>query len=189
MTDLTLLPDAPAEADYPIVAQVCAHWAALRKPGRLPRRDALDPRALADALPQVFLAQLIGPRVARMRLCGHRIEDMLGMELRGMPLTALFAAPARAPVTDALEQVAASARARLMVQGEAGFGQPRVAGQMALLPLTDADGAITRVLGVLERHGAAGRRPRRFTVTDAPKLDAAPAGTPALRVIPGGRPG
>ena len=69
---------------------------------------------------------------------------MMDMDLRGMPLTALFAASARAPLGAALAQVASGARATLSVQGEAGFGQPQLAGRLALLPLTDESGAITR---------------------------------------------
>ena len=55
MTDHPVPTDAQAAASaeaaaFPVVAQVVAHWASLRRQGRLPRRDALDPRALADAL-------------------------------------------------------------------------------------------------------------------------------------------
>jgi hypothetical protein len=57
--------------------------------------------------------------------------------------------------------------------------------QLALMPLTGDDGRITHVLGVLERHGQIGRRPRRFA--SAKPAMAAPDPAPILRVITGGR--
>ncbi|OYW44709.1 MAG: hypothetical protein B7Z31_16160, partial [Rhodobacterales bacterium 12-65-15] len=43
------------------LAQVRAYWEALRRPGILPARAALDPRGLGNVLDKVFLAERIGP--------------------------------------------------------------------------------------------------------------------------------
>jgi hypothetical protein len=175
---------------------VCTYWAGLPRDDLAPARAALDASALAPALPKVFIAELVTPRVARLRLVGHEVEDCMDMDLRGMPLTALFTAPARAIVTDALEQVGRGARVSLPLEGERSFGQPVLTGQLVLLPLCDANGQITRVLGVLESQGKIGRRPRRFAVT-APAARPLPPQAqttqptaprkPALRVIEGGK--
>ena len=85
----------------------------------------------------------------------------------------------------ALEQVGSGARATLALQAEPGFGQPDMVAQLALMPLTDGDGRITHVLGVLERHGQIGRRPRRFASARAQPIPSEP--TPKLRVIHGGK--
>jgi hypothetical protein len=175
---------------------VCDYWASLPRTGLAPDRAALDASALAPALPHVFIAELVTPRVARMRLVGHKMEDMLDMDMRGMPLTALFTMAGRTVVTDALEQVGRGARVSLPLEGERGFGQPAMSGQLILLPLCDGAGQITRVLGVLDYQGTIGRAPRRFSVTTAvphalPPLATAPATTtprkPAFRVIEGGK--
>jgi hypothetical protein len=175
---------------------VCALWAGLPRDGLAPARAALDASALAPALPKVFIAELVTPRVARLRIVGHIIEDMMDMDLRGMPLTALFTAPARAVVTDALEQVGHGARVSLPLEAERGFGQPIVTGQLVLLPLCDANGHITRILGVLDYQGSIGRKPRRFAVTAPsaralPPLAQAPQSAtprkPVFRVIEGGK--
>lgn len=173
-----------------LFARVCAYWSSLRENGAPPRRAAIEAPALADALPHVFLAELVTPRVARLRICGHRIEALMGMEMRGMPLSVLFQGSARDALTDAVEQTATGVRVILSLQSEAGFGRPQISATLALLPLVDEAGRITRLLGVLDQRGETGRAPRRFTLA-RPVLDetpaAAPARRPVLQVIPGGR--
>ena len=173
---------------------VARHWASLPRTGLAPERAALDANALAAALPFVFIAELVTPRVARLRLTGHKVEEMMDMDVRGMPLTALFTAAARPMVMQALEQVAQGARAILPVAGEGGFGQPSLTGQLALFPLADGAGHLTRLMGVLELDGVIGRTPRRLSVTKAtlttlPPLAPvdAPRKAPMLRVIAGGK--
>lgn len=185
MTDIPLIARQQTTTDFPLVTKVCAYWSGLRARHALPKRTMIDPSAMAEALPHLFLAEFISPRVVRIRLCGHALEDMMGMDLRGMPLTALFTAGARADIMAALEQVGHGARATLALQAEPGFGQPDMIAQLALMPLTDEEGRITHAMGVVERHGQIGRRPRRFssiraepTVTDA---------APMFRVITGGK--
>lgn len=173
------------DLDYPMVACVCAHWASLRRPHNLPARASLDPSAMAPALPNVFLGEFISPSVARIRLCGHAVEDVMGMDLRGMPLTALFGAAARSDIMAALAQIGRGVRVTLSLQAEPGFGQPEMVAQLALMPLTDDDGRITHVLGVLERHGQIGRRPRRFASAHVQPVMTDTA--PMLRVIQGGK--
>ncbi|WP_071797053.1 PAS domain-containing protein [Natronohydrobacter thiooxidans] len=172
-----------------LFARVCAYWSSLRENGTPPRRAAIEAQALADALPHVFLAELVTPRVARLRICGHRIEALMGMEMRGMPLSVLFVGSARDALAEAVEQTAKGARVILSLEAEAESGMPQISATLALLPLVDEAGRITRLLGVLDQRGETGRAPRRFTLA-RPVLDeppAAPARRPVLRVIPGGR--
>lgn len=185
MTDTTLIARPQTTTDFALVSKVCAYWSSLRTRRALPKRSMIDPSALADALPHLFLAEFISPRVVRIRLCGHALEDVMGMDLRGMPLTALFTATARDDIMAALEQVGHGARATIALQAEPGFGQPDMIAQLALMPLTDDEGRITHVMGVVERHGQIGRRPRRFSsITLQPVMAEA---APLFRVISGGK--
>ena len=195
MTDNVLKPQPAVEAlHHPgtRLNDVIRYWASLRDGNEPPRRSQIEAAALAQALPDVFLAEIITPRIARFRLCGHRIEDLMGMDMRGMPLTVLFQGGARQEIADALEQVALGARVMLSLQGESGFGLPSLSASLALLPLTDDSGRITRILGVIDRTGTPGRCPRRFTLAGpqtlprAPRAPAAPV-QPVLRVINGGK--
>ena len=184
-----IAPDVAGDAS--IVSRVCQYWTELRRDGATPKRRDVDSRALSDLLPHVFLAELVTPRVARLRICGHRIEDILGMDMRGMPLSVLFQGTARNDIAEALEQVQMGARVILSVESQTGFGQPKITATVALMPLADEVGRITRIMGVIERQGEIGRAPRRFAlakpVADAQPTTPAPRKRPALRVIDGGR--
>ncbi len=191
-----MTPAVVSTAPVSVIDRVCDYWASLPREGLAPSRTALDAHAMAQDLPNVFIAELVTPRVARLRLVGHRVEDLMDMELRGMPLTALFTANARAVLVDAVEQVGRGARVILPLEGEKGFGLPEVTGKLALLPLCDATGQVTRVMGVLEYHGRIGRKPRRLNVTaQSPMALPALADTkqpahrpsPIFRVIKGGK--
>lgn len=194
MTDMGIIAGNAAfdsNATYSTFARVCSYWASLRQDGSVPRRARIDPQALADALPDVFLAEIVAPHVARLRLCGHRIEDLMGMDMRGMPLSVLCQGDAREALAEALEQVALGARVILSLQAEDGFGLPPMQARLALMPLADEAGRITRILGVIERDGEAGRAPRRFALAKPlAQPDAVPQPArkpPVLRVITGGR--
>ncbi len=178
MTDMTVPAPTPAPRAAGPVDDVCRHWASLPRTGLAPNRADLDPQAIAQALPHVFVAELVAPNVARLRLVGHALEDLMDMDLRGMPLSALFTADARPVLATAFEQVGRGARVLLPLRAERAWGMAELTAQLALLPLCDAHGAITRVLGVLECTGDAGRTPRRFAIS-APWAGSAESGRQA----------
>lgn len=165
-----------------------AHWEALRGGALAPARTALDPRAIASALEFVFVAELVAPTVARLRLSGQRLFDLLGMEPRGMPLSVFLAHDARDALDDALRQVAHGARVSLPLRGARSLGRPGINARMVLLPLTDGKGQINRVLGVLEYHGQVGRTPRVLSMAAGIELVASdiaasvPLSSPTERV-------
>ncbi|MCB1394507.1 MAG: PAS domain-containing protein [Rhodobacter sp.] len=187
------LPLSPAPIRFPAVASVQAHWEALRGGRTAPARAEIDPRPLAECLSVMFVAELVAPGVARLRLAGQSLGDLLGMEPRGMPLSVFVEQQDRDELADALQQVAQGVRVILPVRSVSGFARPALDGLLALMPLTDAQGRISRVLGVLETAGPVGRAPRRFSLGKplaAGVAGAAPRpvrGRPTLRVIKGGR--
>lgn len=187
---LPFLKQTPLEFTYPAISVVQAHWEMLRAGRTAPARSEIDLRPLAAALDLMFIAEVVAPGVARLRLCGQHFSELLGMEPRGMPLSVFFTVEARADLAKALTQVSQGARAALPLRAEKGIGRPGLDGMLALMPLTDHTGAITRILGVLETHGQIGRAPRKFRLM--PRTLAQPVvpqahGTPTLHVIKGGR--
>jgi hypothetical protein len=101
-------------------------------------------------------------------MAGSRLHDLMGMDLRGMPLTALIEPASRGAVADAVERVFADpAIADLTLDGERGFGRPTLSGRLLLLPLTGPSGAADRALGVLVLDGETGRAPRRLALAGA----------------------
>jgi hypothetical protein len=141
-----------------------AYWEALRD-GRdqPPARAQVDPRGIENALGEAFIAERIAPGVARFRVAGVTLSDLLGMEVRGMPLTAPVVPELRERFAADLERAFAEpAIVEFAVQSPAGFGRPALQGRLLLLPLCDANGAVNCVLGGLAVEGRIGRSPRRL---------------------------
>lgn len=145
-----------------------AYWEALRHDGDVPRRLQIDPRGIESALDIAFLAEQVAPRVARFRLAGRQLNALMGMEVRGMPLSALIEPPARDDFADALERVfGVPATVELSLRGASGLTQPRLEARMLLLPLRAEDGTVSRALGGLAVEGRVGKPPRRLDLTGA----------------------
>jgi hypothetical protein len=150
---------------FAMLAEVRAYWEGLREDGALPNRDRIDPRGIAGALENTFLLERVAPGIARFRIAGMQLHDLMGMDVRGMPLSALFEPVARARLTDGLEGVfSGPAALELWLEAERGIGRPALEGRMIVLPLTGATGAADLALGCLAMDGALGRAPRRFAI-------------------------
>lgn len=185
--------------DYPSVTAVQAYWDRLRAGRPMPMRSEVDPRAIGEALAHAFIAEIVAPGVARLRVAGSHLGDLLGMEARGMPLSVYMTGTSRRELAEAIQQVAQGARSQMPLRSDPGIGKPALDGVLALLPLRDRAGSPTRILGVLETHGEIGRLPRRFRLAgpatrlvDAParsepRQAPPPGGRPRLTVIDGGR--
>lgn len=160
---------APArtETHFPAIAQVEAYWEGLRNGRLMPSRSDVDPRGISDILEFAFVLEKIAPGMARIRLAGMHMNDLMGMEVRGMPITAMFLPEARRQVQRALETVfERPATARLSLSGDKGLTRPALDGQMFFAPLKGDDGTPSRILGAFQANGKIGRAPRRFNVRD-----------------------
>lgn len=145
--------------------QLRAYWEALRGLRLVPLRSELDPRGIQSALEHTFVIERISPQAARIRLAGIRLNALMGLELRGMPLTAMFTPAGRerlAQMTEACFSQPAIVSADL--QAETGFGRPALGARLLMLPLRSDLGDISRALGCLVTTGEIGRSPRRFSV-------------------------
>ncbi|MCA0920718.1 PAS domain-containing protein [Pseudooceanicola nanhaiensis] len=154
------------QARFGAIAEVEAYWQALRAGRLVPRRSDIDPRGIERALEYAFVLERIAAGLARLRIAGTHLSDLMGMEVRGMPLSTFFTPESRAQVGEVLEQVFDSpAIATLTLTAERGIGKPALEGKVILLPLMSDLGDVTRVLGCLATQGAVGRAPRRFEIT------------------------
>jgi len=92
----------------------------------------------------------------------------MGMEVRGMPITAFFAPAARAEVEEVLARVFEGPEtAELSLEGEVSQGRPHIEAKLLLLPMKSDLGDVSRALGCLVASGPVGRTPRRFQITAA----------------------
>ena len=155
------------QALFPALAQVEAYWEGLRNGRPMPARSEVDPRGISDALAYAFVLEKIAPGMARLRVAGRHLSELLGMEVRGMPLSAMFLPEARARLQEAMETAfTAPASLRLSLAGDTGFTRPALKAQLYLAPLRDEQGRPTRMLGALQSSGRIGRAPRRFAIRE-----------------------
>jgi len=155
------------ESGYGAIAQVEAYWQALRGNRMMPKRSEIDPRGIESALEHAFIIERIAPGVARLRIAGSRLSDLMGMEVRGMPITSLLTQESRRNVSTVLEEVFQTpAISVLNLVSEETAANPRLEGRMIFLPLKSDLGDVSRVLGCLVAKGDIGFAPRRFAVTD-----------------------
>jgi hypothetical protein len=156
------------------LAEVRGYWEALREGNAIPMRSQVNPRGLENALSSTFLIERIAPGLARFRIAGMDFADLMGMEVRGMPISALIAPEARTEFAARLEPVFQSpAIVTLDLTAATGLGRPGLIARMLLLPLRDAAGRSSLALGCIAINGSIGRSPRRFDISRAQvtKLD------------------
>lgn len=150
---------------FPAVSEIRAYWEALRNGRMVPLRSEIDPRGIERALEYAFILERIAPGVTRFRLAGMHLGELMGMEVRGMPLTTFFVPEARAAIGEIVEDVFRQPQiAELTLAAETGFGKPPLQAKLIVLPLQSDLGDITRAIGCLSCDGATGRAPRRFAI-------------------------
>jgi hypothetical protein len=164
-----------------MIAEVRGYWQALRRDGALPLRAEIDPRGIAGALSGAFLVERIAPGVGRLRIAGSSFTELLGMDARGMPLSAVFDPVARNRLAVALDQCfLRPAILDAPLAAETGLGRPALTGRMILLPLASDGTRAETALGCLALSGTVGRQPRRL-ITGALSPEPVDPGTPDLR--------
>ncbi|WP_420325214.1 PAS domain-containing protein [Mameliella sp.] len=165
--------------------QVEAYWHGLCARDAVPLRSQIDPRGMEDALESAFLMERIAPTMAKIRVAGTHLNDLMGMQIAGMPLSSLIAPSDRERFGQAVAELfAGPCIVRIDLTAEGGFGKPDMEANMVLLPLRSDFGDQTRALGALVSHGRIGRTPRRFVLRHVEV-------TPALTgkdVVPAQRP-
>jgi len=152
--------------DQGMIAELRAYWEALRDGEMLPRRDRVDPRGIAGALEHSFLIERIAPGIARFRIAGMVYNDLMEMDIRGMPVSCLFLADARDRLQLDLERVfRAPSIVTLDLMAERSLGRAPLLGRMQILPMLGHQEDSNLAIGCLELGGPIGRAPRRFSIT------------------------
>lgn len=151
---------------HPALIQVEGYWDSLRGERLVPERSEVDPRGLSGALEYAFVLERIAPGLARFRVAGMHLSDLMGLEVRGMPISAVFTPDARPKLATALEATFQEpAQVRMQLRGEEGIGRSELLGELLILPLRSDGGDVTRALGCVVMDGKIGRQPRRLQIT------------------------
>ena len=157
--------DYRADAGFSAIALVEAYWEALRGSRMVPKRSEIDPRGIETALEYTFVLERIAIGMARMRIAGSHLNNLMGMEVRGMPLTSFITPTGRRQMGDMLEEVFQRPSAcEVRLSAEVGRNKPAMDARMLLLPLKSDLGDVSRVLGCFVARGEMGSLPRRFDI-------------------------
>ncbi len=163
--NILTMSDFAKDTGFSALSQVEAYWDALRGARLMPKRSEIDPRGIESALEYTFILERIAPGMARLRIAGAHLGDLMGMEVRGMPVTSFITPDGRRQISDTLEEVfQRPAVCELRLSGEASFDKPQLDARMLLLPLKSDLGDVSRILGCMMARGDIGRSPRRFDV-------------------------
>ncbi|WP_226621474.1 PAS domain-containing protein [Alloyangia pacifica] len=146
--------------------QIESYWRELLgEDGQVPLRSQIDPRGIESALEYAFLGERIAPMLAKLRVAGTHLNDIMGLDMAGMPLSTLIAPEDREQLGAAVSKLFSDGLViRLHLVAEEGFGKGRLTGDMLLLPLRSDLGDMSRMIGALVTHGRLGRTPRRFRI-------------------------
>lgn len=157
--------NAAAQEHLQPLAEIESYWH-VRAGGRpMPDRAEIGPHGMEAALPHALLIERIAPGIGRLRLAGGHLRDLMGMELRGMPISALVEPDARPLLADAIDTALdLPALVHVDVTSAPGLGRPALQGRLLLAPLSSRDGRLRMLLGGLAMTGAVGRPPRRLCV-------------------------
>ncbi|RKF15241.1 PAS domain-containing protein [Roseovarius spongiae] len=150
------------------LADFVRYWDSRREGGDAPYRSEIDPRGIRPLLSNALIAERIAPGIARLRVAGAHLSDLMGMEVRGMPLSAFIAPEDRDALADHLVRLFDEpATVRLTLSAPGGPGRAALGGTLVLLPLRSDLGDVSRALGCLVTHGQIGAGPRRLNIDDS----------------------
>lgn len=153
------------DPDRDCFAELESYWTALAAGRIMPLRDEVDPRGLVGSLDRIFLIERIAPGVARFRLAGQHLNGLMDMDLRGMPLSAMFTPAGRVGLSETLHAVFDEpARVELTLDGPRKGMRGRMAARLMMLPLRDREGQVSRAIGCLVAGGATAKAPQRFDI-------------------------
>ena len=170
------LPRAPSslhrlpDAERAVLRLLEEDWRQMCSGEIVPSHAQLDPHALHDALPHAFLLHRTAPGAVRIRVAGQRLHDLLRMDPRGMSFGSFFTSGARDTVMNIVDSAFdGPATVSLPLTAARGLGRKPMQAELLLLPMMDAQGQVTRMMGALVAAGPLNNRTYRFDIAaDAP---------------------
>ena len=163
------------------------HWRELKAASEhLPRREDVDTARIAGALPHAFVLERAAAGVARLRIVGRALSNVLGTEARGLPLSVFFTPASRDILRRWLERCFdAPAIVELTAEARQGVFRAPLAGRLLLLPMLDRDGQVTRALGGFVVESNKRTAIVKFDLAEAPsRFQILPAAAPPAWATP-----
>lgn len=157
------------------ITSVLRYWDELRGDRIAPGRIEISPAAISRHLSRICILERPRAGTVRLRLAGATVSSRAGMELRGMPFRSLFALEDRNTAMVAAETAITTPAVTVLSLGREERTGIMPEATMAILPLTDTHGALTRALAIYAERASitpfvADVR-GRFVITDNWSLD------------------
>lgn len=109
-----------------------------------------DPFRMDLALPYTFILQRTAPGSARIRVAGQRLHEMAQFDPRGLCFGTFFSDGARETALELVDAcLTLPAIVRIPLHTSRGFGRKPLRSEALLLPLRDAQGGLSRVMGAI----------------------------------------
>ncbi len=129
--------------------KILAYWDSLNSESLVPAASAVDPRALKSHLPDLFMLERLDRAVFAFRLAGTRMCQRFGRELRDHDFVRLFPAKQHGEVLAQLNRALQTGESVVIQAGAVMLDNTTVGAEIVLMPLTDAEGRVVRLLGAL----------------------------------------
>ena len=195
----------------PILDSLKSYWETLRAGRLAPYRSEVDPRKFEHALENMFILEVVGQEMVRVRLAGMKLCMMMGMEVRGMSPRAFMMPEDRSRFDNIVFDVVNKPSVTELVVETVDYNGKSGTAYILLMPLRSDFGEITRILGCISDNNEPFEAPVRFRITQTQSdpirfseasetsVEAAgfreaaedfrfEAGKPAFRAIEGGKP-
>lgn len=129
-------------------AKILAYWTSLRDESAVPGSAQVDPRALKAHLPDLFILERLDRAVFAFRLAGTRMCQRFGRELRDHDFVRLFPTGQHGELIAQLNKALQTGEP-VVIGARAATLDETVEAEIMLMPLTDAEGRVVRLLGAL----------------------------------------
>lgn len=149
----------------PILNSLKTYWETLRAGRLAPYRSEVDPREFEHALENMFILEVVGNEMIRVRLAGMKLCMMMGMEVRGMSPRAFMMPEDRARFDLMVMDVVNKPAVTEMVVETVDYNGKSGTAYLLLMPLRSDFGEITRILGCISDNNEPFEAPVRFRIT------------------------
>lgn len=129
--------------------KILSYWESLGGESATPAAASIDPRALKSHLPDLFMIERLDRAVFAFRLAGTRMCQRFGRELRDHDFVRLFPAAQQGDILAQLNGALQNGESLVLKAEAATLDGKTTAAEIVLMPLTDTEGRVVRLLGAL----------------------------------------
>lgn len=155
-----------AKHEKSALTEMRSYWESLRSGRLVPLRSEIDPREISGALEYGFILERLQPGAVRFRLAGMHLCDLMGMEVRGMPLRSFISPTSRARFSSSLERVFTQPEIQEYIMVSEDSNGTQLKAKLLILPLKSDGGGVDRAIGCFTTEGVVGLAPRRFRILE-----------------------